>query len=153
MSQPATYRTPKLGIVAFRDNGTLAIRSQNLPYFVESTNELLRICTVDTILGRLAHGDDEDVAIIAVQRKILLVDDGLRHDCVGVTVFAERRYTCVQWSPAYIVREYRYAAVLVVSKAEVTSPGWGRRCRSQLGGRNHALTKCGSVSSLSLIHI
>lgn len=72
-----TYGTPELSIVAFGDYGTFGRGTEEFTSRVESSNDLLGEFTVETVLGRPAHGDDEDVAIVAVESQIRLVDDAL----------------------------------------------------------------------------
>lgn len=70
-----TYGTPELGIVAFGYHCSLSIWSNQLSYSVEGADDFLSIDAIQSILRRLAHGDDEDVAIVTVQREVRLVDD------------------------------------------------------------------------------
>lgn len=46
--------------------------------FAEACNQLLTVCDIQAVFGRLAHGNDEHIAI-AVESEIRLIDDGVRH--------------------------------------------------------------------------
>lgn len=76
-----TYSTPKLGVVASGDDRPLAIRAQGLSDEVESRDQFLAVRRVQSVFGPLAHGDDEDVAVMAVQGEVWVVDYGGGHAC------------------------------------------------------------------------
>lgn len=63
----STYGTPELSIVAFSDHCSLTVWAQSSPYKIEGFDESLAIVGVQSILWRFAHGDDEDVAIVAIE--------------------------------------------------------------------------------------
>jgi hypothetical protein len=75
----STHGTPELGIVAFGYQRPFGIRAKNFPHGVEGVDELLGVGAVDPVLGRFAHGDDENVAIVPVDGEVGLVDDGFGH--------------------------------------------------------------------------
>ena len=70
----STYSAPEFGIIAFGDHSSLAIWAQRSPHKVECFDKFLAIAGVQSILWRFAHGDDEDVAIVAIEGKISVVD-------------------------------------------------------------------------------
>jgi hypothetical protein len=70
----STYSTPKLSIVTSSNNSPFTILAQSSPHEVKCPNEFLAIAGVQSILWRFAHGDNEDVAIVAIERKIGVVD-------------------------------------------------------------------------------
>lgn len=69
-----TYSTPKLRIVAFGDHCSFTIRPQSRSDEVESCDQLLTVGRVESVFGAFAHCDDEDVAIVAVEGQVWLVD-------------------------------------------------------------------------------
>lgn len=69
------YSTPKLSIIAPRDNRTIARRPQDVTDLIEYTNKSLCISTVQSVLGCLSHGNDKDVAIVTVEGYVRLVND------------------------------------------------------------------------------
>jgi hypothetical protein len=75
----STYSTPKLGIVTSGNHSSLAILAQSSSYEIECSNEFLAIAGVQSIFWRFAHGDNEDVAIVAIERKIGIVNYRSRH--------------------------------------------------------------------------
>ena len=64
---PQTYRAPELCIVTLGNYSTLTVRSEDLSNSVEGTNELLSIGNGQSVLWCFAHGDDKNVAIVAVK--------------------------------------------------------------------------------------
>lgn len=71
----AAYCTPKLRIVAFGYHGALTIGAQDCSDLVEGRYEFLGICRVYPVLWCFTHRDNEDIAIMAVERQIRIVDD------------------------------------------------------------------------------
>ena len=69
-----TYSTPKLRIVAFGDHFSFTIRPQSRSDEVESCDQLLTVGRVESVFGAFAHCDDEDVAVVAVEGQVWLVD-------------------------------------------------------------------------------
>jgi hypothetical protein len=62
-----TYSAPKLGIIAPSNHSSLTVWSQCCSHEVESADQFLTVCGVQSIFWSFAHGDDEDVAIVAVE--------------------------------------------------------------------------------------
>ena len=69
-----TYSTPKFSIVASGNNSSLAFLAQSSSYKIECSDEFLTIAGVQAILRCFTHGDDEDVAIVAIECKVSVVD-------------------------------------------------------------------------------
>lgn len=70
----STYRAPKLGIITSRYDSSLTIWAQSSSNEIECFDQFLAIAGVQSILWRFAHGDDEDVAIVALECKVSFVD-------------------------------------------------------------------------------
>lgn len=69
-----TYSAPKFSIVTSGNHSSLTILTQSRSYEVECSDEFLAIAGVQSIFRRFAHGDDEDVAIVPIERKVSIVD-------------------------------------------------------------------------------
>lgn len=69
-----TYSAPKLGIVASSNHSSFTILTQSSSHEIECSDEFLAIAGVQSILWRFAHGNDEDVTIVAIERKVSIVN-------------------------------------------------------------------------------
>ena len=70
----STYRAPEFSIIASGNHSSLAILAQSSSHEIECFNEFLAIAGVQSILRCFTHGDDEDVAIVAIECKVSVVD-------------------------------------------------------------------------------
>jgi type IV secretory pathway VirB10-like protein len=71
----STHRTPKLRPLPPSNHRPLTVRSQRRPHKIKSTDKSLTIRRIQAVFWGFAHGDDEDVAIVAVEGEIWGVND------------------------------------------------------------------------------
>jgi hypothetical protein len=71
----STHRTPKLRPLPPSNHRPLTVRSQRRPHKIKSTDKSLTIRGIQAVFWGFAHGDDEDVAIVAVEGEIWGVND------------------------------------------------------------------------------
>jgi hypothetical protein len=62
-----TYGTPKFSIITPGNHSSLAVWSQCCSHEIEGFDQSLAVRGIQSVLWRFAHGDDEDVAIVAVE--------------------------------------------------------------------------------------
>lgn len=69
-----TYSAPKLSIVTSSNHSPFTVLAQGSSHEVKCSDECLAIAGVQSVLWRFAHGDNEDVSIVAIERKVSIVN-------------------------------------------------------------------------------
>lgn len=77
-----TYGAPELLIVASSDDSAFGIRTKQLLDMVERSDQLLAVRGIEPVLGRLAHGDDEDLPVAVDREVIIRKDRGRGRHCL-----------------------------------------------------------------------